>query len=78
MSKKHKQFPTPASKVPPPIYSLLDHMKDGNEFESLVKYKAVNIDVATEIRKSLQEIKAIRNRPAICYLANVVNTGGSL
>lgn len=74
MSKKHRAFMIPQSKIPT-ITSLLDHMRDGNEFESLLKFKAVNIDVATEIRKSLQEIRAVRNRPAICYLANVVNTG---
>jgi len=74
MSKKHKAFMIPQAKIPT-ITSLLDYMKDGREFESLLKFKAVNIDLATEIRKSLQEIKAVRNRPAICYLANVVNTG---
>jgi hypothetical protein len=74
MTKRHRRVPIPPAKMPI-ITSLLDHMKDGREFESLVRYKAVNIDVATEIRKSLHEIKAARNRPAICYLANVVNTG---
>ncbi len=74
MSKKHRMVQVPQQRMPT-ITSLLDYMKDGSEFESLVKHKAVNIDLAVEIRKSLAEIKAIRNRPAICYLANVVNTG---
>ena len=74
MSKKNRMVPIPQPKMST-VTSLLDHMKDGNEFESLVKLKAVNIDLAAEIRKSLLEIKAVRNRPAICYLANVVNTG---
>jgi hypothetical protein len=74
MSKKRKAVKIPQPRIPT-ITSLLDHMKDENEFESLVRCKAVNIDLATEIRKSLQEIRAVRNRPAICYLANVVNTG---
>jgi hypothetical protein len=58
----------------PVVNSLLDHMIDGREFESLLKFKDVKIDLASEIRKSLSEIEAIRNRPAIGCLANVVNT----
>ncbi|MBE9486547.1 MAG: hypothetical protein IMY82_05205 [Chloroflexi bacterium] len=56
------------------ITSLLDKMEDGREFESLVKYKAVNIDITSEIKNSLREIRNIRKRPIICYLGNVVNT----
>lgn len=55
------------------LTSLLDQMKDGVEFESLVGHKTFSVDVASEIRRSLEEIKAHRNRPAICYLANVIN-----
>lgn len=57
-----------------PISSLLDHMVDGREFESLVKFRVVNVDIANEIKKSLKEIEAVRRRPVICYLGNVVNT----
>lgn len=74
MGKKNKVPFIPQQKTPPTITSVLDHMKDGREFESLLQYKSVHIDVANEIRRSLKEIRAIRNRPAICYLANVVNT----
>jgi len=73
MTKRHRKVQVGQPKMPA-ITSLLDHMEDGNEFESLVRYKAVKTDVAVEIRKSLSEIKEVRNRPAICYLANVVNT----
>jgi hypothetical protein len=73
MSKKRKHIIAPPQKIPE-MTSPLDHMEDGREFESLVGKKAIKIDLAVEIRKSLAEIKAIRNRPAICYLANVVNT----
>lgn len=73
MSKKGRRaFPSQHPEMTT-ITSLLDHMKDGEEFASIVGYNAVKIDVVEEIRKSLQEIRAIRNRPAICYLANVVN-----
>lgn len=54
--------------------SLLDKMVDGREFESLLQYKAVNIDLASEIRKSITEIESIRNKPIICYMSNVVNS----
>lgn len=54
--------------------SLLDIMEDGREFESLLKFKAVNIDLTGEIRKAIKEIEAIRKRPLICYMANVVNS----
>ena len=73
MAKKHRAVPVPQQRIPT-ITSLLDHMKDGREFESLLSYKPEGIDLAVEIRKSLAEIKAVRNRPVICYLANVVNT----
>lgn len=72
MAKKQGVFQKP--KQATPITSLLEHMQDGSEFESVVKHKAVNIDIASEIRKSLVELHTIRQRPQICYLANVVNT----
>ena len=53
--------------------SVLDKMEDGREFESILKYQVVDFDLVGEIRKSLDEIKAVRNRPAICYLSNFVN-----
>lgn len=58
-----------------PVTSLLDLMVDGREYESLIeKLKvSVKVDMTAEIRKVLLEFRALRNRPAICYLANVVN-----
>ena len=73
MTKRHHQKAFIPQPTKPAITSLLDKMQDGREFESLLKYKAVHVDLATEIRKSLQEIREVRNRPAICYLANVVS-----
>lgn len=54
--------------------SLLDKMVDGREFESLLRYKAVNMDLAKEVRRAINEIQTIRRRPLICYMANVVNS----
>lgn len=54
--------------------SLLDIMEDGKEFESILQFKAVNIEITTELRKVIDEIESIRGNPLICYVANVVNT----
>ena len=53
--------------------SLLDKMVDGIEYESLLKYKAVNINIASEIKRAIAEIQDIRNKPLICYVANNIN-----
>ncbi len=60
--------------IKPTITSLLDHMEDGVEFESLLKNKIVEINPVAEIRKSIKEISDIRNRPTICYVSNIVNS----
>ena len=76
MSKKSSRT-KPRAQTPQsayPLTSLLDQMNDGVEFESLVEHKVFSIDIGPEIRRSLEEIKALRNRPAICYLANVINS----
>ncbi len=52
--------------------TLLDKMVDGREFESLLKYQYANLNPTAELRKSLAEIVAIRKRPIVCYVANVV------
>lgn len=49
-------------------------MKDGREFESLLSVKAVNLDIRHELRRALADIEKIRRRPAVCYIANVVNS----
>jgi hypothetical protein len=54
--------------------SLLDKMIKDREFESILKYKAVNLDLAAELRKAIADIQKIRKRPLICYFSNVVNS----
>ena len=56
---------------------MLDIMIDGREFESLLNYEYQNIDFIGELRKSIAEIKEIRKRPIVCYVANVVKPGNS-
>lgn len=59
--------------TPPPIsHSLLDVMKDGKEFESLISHNYENLNILSEIRRSIKEIEDARKRPSICYIANVV------
>jgi len=56
------------------ITSLLDKMEEGREFESILKYKNIKMDLKQEIRRALREIEKIRKRYVLCYLANVVNS----
>lgn len=60
----------------PPITSVLDIMKDGREYESVVVGVAgrnINFDVTAELKRAVSEIEKIRKRPLLCYMANVVN-----
>lgn len=52
--------------------TMLDKMVDGREFESLLRYQYKDLNFVEELRKSIQEIKTIRQRPVVCYVANVV------
>jgi len=74
MSHKHQVYGQTQPHVTA-VGSLLDNMTDGNEFESLLKVKAININLIDEIRRSIREIETIRKKPLICYLGNIVNTG---
>lgn len=57
--------------------TMLDIMVDGREFESLLNYQYQNLDLVTELRKSINEIAIIRQRPIVCYVANVVKPRSS-
>ncbi|MEN9304607.1 MAG: hypothetical protein RL264_3036 [Bacteroidota bacterium] len=72
----HNKRPQP--QLPKNISStMLDKMVDGREFESLLNYQYQNLDLICELRKSIAEIRAIRNRPVVCYVANVVKPRSS-
>lgn len=79
MGKKKKNFPNynpnppVAKKDQLPVTSFLDIMKDGNEYQSIIGLQNVNVDLGAELARSIREITAIRKRPLICYIANVVN-----
>lgn len=63
---------TQAPGGPKKVISLLDHMKEGNEYGSIVPLVLADSDMIPELRRALAEIEAIRGRPCICYVANVV------
>lgn len=67
-----KQQPKLPQQGPPVTSTMLDKMVDGREFESLLKYQYHNLNFIEELRKSIKEIEAIRKRPVVCYVANVV------
>lgn len=56
------------------VTSLLDEMKEGREYESIVNCQVPDLELAPEIKRSLDEISLIRERPVIAYVANVVNS----
>src|SRR3990172_7605215 len=75
MPKKIKKF-LPGSQAPAErikkVDSLLDAMQEGNEYGSIVSLMPTNSDLVPEIRRAIKEIEEIRERPLICYCANVV------
>jgi ATP-dependent protease ClpP protease subunit len=74
MSNKYpfNQVKKPTVPQLPTSSTLLDKMVDGREFESLLKYQYQNLNFQTELKKSIAEIKAVRGRQIVCYVANVV------
>jgi hypothetical protein len=76
---KQQMIPQKARQINPKNISstMLDRMVDGREFESLLNFQYVNLDLIAELRKSIAEISAIRLRPVVCYVANVVKPRSS-
>lgn len=75
MPKKIKKFlpgyQAPAERIKK-VDSLLDAMQEGNEYGSIVSLMPTNSDLVPEIRRAIKDIEDIRERPLICYCANVV------
>lgn len=60
---------------PKTVLSLLDEMQSGYEYESIINCQlAPETDIITDLRKIIGQISAIRGRPCVCYLSNVINT----
>ena len=67
----------PAAKkaaIPPVKTSFLDRMVDGREYQSIVGLSNVSVDLGTEMSRAMNDIRAIRKRPIICYIANTLNS----
>jgi len=47
-------------------------MVDGREYESIVGVEPKNPEVQAELRRALADLEAIRGRPCVCYVANMV------
>lgn len=83
MSKKNKPKKLSGSKkiakmkAKPVADSLLDVMQDNLEFESLLSYDYENLNLKEEIKKSIAELEAVREHPVICYVANIMDSGGN-
>lgn len=82
MSKSHRKQPfpnynpnPPAKRVqtPPVADSLLDMMEDGREYQSIVG-RNVSVDLGTEMKRAMDDIRKIRQRPIMCYIANTLNS----
>ncbi len=55
------------------VTSLLDAMHDGDEYGSIVDCVPSNLDVSVELGRAINDIQAIRHRPLLLYVANVVH-----
>jgi len=58
--------------VPRKVRSLLDEMKDDNEYGSIVGLEPEVPDILTEFRRAIHEIEIVRDRPCVVYLANII------
>lgn len=83
MAKKAKNGPfknpfTQQPKVnatqPQVVDSLLDIMRDDDEYASIVGAVPRTGDIMADLKKAITEIEVIRGRPCVCYVANVINT----
>lgn len=55
------------------VSSLLDNMIDGNEYGSIVSLApGEGLDFKKELTRAISEIETIRNRPCLCYAANLI------
>lgn len=68
------QAPT-SPRVPPGkriVESMVDEMKDGSEYASLIDVVPEAYNARDQIRRTLAELEAVRKRPALVYAANVL------
>lgn len=71
-AKKYEPKPIAQPRAARTVVSLLDAMKDGSEYGSIVGLTPTNHDLVPELRRAIADVEAIRKRRCICYVANVV------
>lgn len=68
--ERHSGPPRPQKKV---VKSLLDTMRDGIEYQSLVDVVPVSdLDISIELRRAIKDIEDIRQHPLVVYAGNVI------
>ena len=76
MTKNKAQYfpniPARPQPISPVITSLLDVMKDGREYESIIVQKNVKADLGSELHRALKEVISIRKKPCLCYIADML------
>lgn len=81
MSKRRNKNKRHAGSLPTPalaaqvqtVQSLLSKMEEGNEYGSIISVvPQPGVNLVQEIIRAMEEIEAIRGRPCIAYLGNVV------
>lgn len=75
MAKRNKNIPKmkDAPRIKPTITSLYDIMEDGLEYSSLMGEFNFNVDMVSDLKKGIQNIESIRQRPLLIYAANMIN-----
>ena len=80
MSKSKAQYfkPSPVkSPIPgitqPQVTSLLDKMKEGREYESIIGLQNIQVELGSEFRLALHAITTIRRIPSLCYISNMLS-----
>jgi hypothetical protein len=79
MSNKKQQIPPSRYNQPrsmpalPETRSLLDVMEDGSEYQSLLKYKPVDIN-QSEIQRAIEELSAVSGKYSVIYCSNFINS----
>lgn len=60
--------------APTKVKSLLDSMQEGKEYQSIVSLVPQNpaSDLNIDVQRAIREVERIRERPCVCYVANVV------
>lgn len=80
MSRKRRTFQPPLQPAPQAnvVESLLDCMVDGREYASITdKTTRLDFNLLDDVVKGIREIEAIRQRPCLVYVGNLIAQDGT-